>query len=71
MTVNKDKSIIMLSPFVYCAKVFATCFDLQEVIIRCTCKNSVLLLELYFNMDPYYYIFFISDREYYLTVKYS
>jgi hypothetical protein len=35
----------------------ATCFDFQEVIIRRTYKNSVLVLELHFNIDPYYYNF--------------
>jgi hypothetical protein len=45
----------------------ATCFGLQEVINKRTYKNSVLVLELYFNMYPYCYIF---DSEYYLIVKY-
>jgi mRNA-degrading endonuclease HigB of HigAB toxin-antitoxin module len=51
----------------------ATCFDLQEVIIRNTYKNPLLVLKLYFDIDLYYYnsfIFDITDTEYYLIVKY-
>jgi hypothetical protein len=36
----------------------ATCFDLQEVISQRTYKNSVLVLELYFNMEPHFYNLF-------------
>jgi hypothetical protein len=39
-------------------KISATCLDHQEVIIRRTYKNSVLALQLYFNMNPYYYNLF-------------
>jgi hypothetical protein len=48
----------------------STCFDLQEVIIRCNDKNFILVFELYFKMDSYYYNFIIFDSEYYFIVKY-
>jgi hypothetical protein len=53
VNVNKDKFILIYHHSFIVQSCSATCFDLQEVIIRCTYKNSVLVLELYFNMDPY------------------
>jgi hypothetical protein len=58
MSVNKDKFILVYHHLFIVQRCSATCFDLQEVIIRHTYKNSVLVLELYFNMDPYYYNLF-------------
>jgi hypothetical protein len=56
--VNKDKSILMYRHSFIVQRCSTTCFDLQELIIRRTYKKSVLVLELYFNMDPYYYNLF-------------
>jgi hypothetical protein len=53
--VNKDKSILMYQHSFILQRCSTTCFDLQEVVIRCTNKNSVLVLKLYLNMDPDYY----------------
>jgi hypothetical protein len=67
--VNKDKSILMYRHSFIMQRCSAICFDLQDVINRRTYKNSVLVLELYFNMDSYYYNCFIFDIEYCLVVK--
>jgi hypothetical protein len=66
--VNKDKSILMYHLSFIVHRCSATCFDLQEVIIRRTYSNSILVLELYFNMDRFYYSFYF-DSEYYFIVK--
>jgi hypothetical protein len=56
--INKHTSVLIYHhPFIL-QRCSTTCFDFQEVVIRCTYKNSGLILELYFNMDPYYYNLF-------------
>jgi hypothetical protein len=57
-TVNKDKSILLHYYSFIVQRCSATCFDLQDIIIRRTYKNSVIVLELYFNVDPYYFNLF-------------
>jgi hypothetical protein len=52
--VNKDNSILMYHHLFIVQRYSARCFDLQEVIIRRTYKNSVLVLKLNFKVDPYY-----------------
>jgi hypothetical protein len=58
--VNEDKSILIYHhPFIL-QKCSATCFELQDIIRR-TYKNSVLVLQLYFNIIIT--ICFIFDSE--------
>jgi hypothetical protein len=68
--VNKENSILIYHHSFIMQRCSSTCFDLQEDIIRCNDKNSVLVFQLYFNMDTYYYNFFVFDTEYYLIVEY-
>jgi hypothetical protein len=42
---NKDNSVLMYHHSLIVQRCSATCFDLQEVILRSTYKNSVLFLE--------------------------
>jgi hypothetical protein len=51
--VTKHKLILMQHHLFLVQRCLATCSVLQGVIIRHTNKNSVLVLELYFNMDPF------------------
>jgi hypothetical protein len=53
--VNKDKSMLIYRHAFTVKRCSATCFDFKEVITRRTYKNSVLVLELYFNIEPCYY----------------
>jgi hypothetical protein len=51
---------INASPFVYCAKVWNYMFRSSRGHRQAYLQNSVLVLELYFNMDPYCYNLFYS-----------
>jgi hypothetical protein len=46
--ISTDKIDTNVSTFVYCAKAFATCFDLHKAIIMPIYRNSILVLELCF-----------------------
>jgi hypothetical protein len=56
--VNKDKSILMYHHSFIVQRDSTTYLDFQEFIFRRTYKNSVLILEFYFNIDPNYYKLF-------------
>jgi hypothetical protein len=55
---KQNKSILIYHLSFTVQRCSATCFDIQEFIIRRIYKNSILILELYFNMDLHFYYLF-------------